>query len=280
MRRPGLAATAGVVALTALGLALWQPAQAQSPTATAPPTTAPSTTAAPTTSTTADPEQVAAGEALFNLNCVSCHGTGGVGTQSGPTLIGVGEAAADFQLQTGRMPLADPQGQAPAKPPAFSEDQIDQLVAYVGSLGIGTPIPDIDPADGNLAEGGELFRANCAACHGAAAVGGALSYGRYAPSLHDVPEVQIAEAVRVGPGQMPVFDDDVFDEDQLNSIVRYVLYLQDPADPGGFSLGRIGPVAEGYVAWVIGIGVVLVFIRWITRRGRPHEAATSEATDG
>lgn len=279
--RPGLVATAAVVLATAMALALWQPAQAQSPT-TAPPTTAPPpdaspTTAAPTTSTTADPELVASGESLFNLNCVSCHGTGGVGTQDGPTLIGVGEAAADFQLQTGRMPLADPQGQAPSKPPAFTEDQIEALVAYVGSLGEGPPIPDIDPADGNLAEGGELFRANCAACHGAAAVGGALSYGRYAPSLHDVPEVQIAEAVRVGPGQMPVFDQDVFDEHQLNSIVRYVVYLQDPADPGGFSLGRVGPVAEGYVAWVVGIGAVLVFIRWITRRGRRDEA---EASDG
>ena len=267
MRRPALVATAAVVLVTAVGLALWQPAQAQAPTTTAPSTTSVSpTSAAP--STTAPPELVAQGAQLFAVNCVSCHGSAGVGTADGPTLIGVGEASADFQLQTGRMPLADPQGQSPAKPPAFTEDEIQALVAYVGSLGEGTPIPDIDVAAGDLVEGGELYRSNCAACHGAAAVGGALSYGRYAPSLHSVPEVQIAEAVRVGPGQMPVFDEDVFDEHELNSIVKYVLSLQDPADPGGFSLGRIGPVAEGYVAWIVGIGLVIVYIRWITRGRR------------
>ncbi len=284
-RRPGLVATGAVVAVTALACALWQPALAQAP-ATSATSTSTSTSAAPSTTTStastlppAPPgigypdDYVAIGESLFNVNCVSCHGTGGVGTASAPTLIGVGEAAADFQLQTGRMPLADPQGQAPSKPPAFSDQEIQALVAYVGSLGEGTPIPNVDVDAGDLVEGGELFRANCAACHGAAAVGGALSYGRYAPSLHDVGTVQIAEAVRVGPGQMPVFDDDVFDEHELNSIVRYVEYLQDPADPGGFSLGRIGPVAEGYVAWVVGIGAVLVFVRWITRRRRSEAAA-------
>lgn len=258
LRRPALAAVTSVVAVTALALLLWQPAQAQSPLTT----TAPSTTAAPT----GPDDLVAIGEQLFDTGCVSCHGQGGVGTADGPSLLGAGEAAADFMLRTGRMPLADPQGQSPSKPAAYSDQEIQALVAYVGSLGEGTPIPQIDVAAGDLVEGGELFRANCAACHGAAAVGGALSYGNYAPSLHSVGEVQIAEAVRVGPGQMPVFDEDVFDEHQLNSLVAYVTYLQDPADPGGFSLGRVGPVAEGYLIWVVGISVVLVFVRWITRR--------------
>ena len=259
LRRPGLGAVASVVAVTALGLLLWQPAQAQSPATT--------TTAAPT----GPDDLVAIGEQLFDTGCVSCHGQGGVGTADGPSLIGAGEAAADFMLRTGRMPLADPQGQSPSKPPAYSDQEIQALVAYVGSLGQGTPIPQIDVEAGDLVEGGEIFRANCAACHGAAAVGGALSYGNYAPSLHDVGEVQIAEAVRVGPGQMPVFDEDVFDEHQLNSLVAYVVYLQDPADPGGFSLGRVGPVAEGYLIWVVGISVVLVFVRWITRRRTSHD---------
>lgn len=272
MTRSALAAAASVVALTAMLFVLWQPAQAQAPDT---PTPATSTSTSPTT-TPAPPRQgpddfVSIGEQLFDVNCVSCHGMGGVGTAGGPTLVGVGEASADFQLQTGRMPLADPQGQSPSKPRAFSDQEIQALVAYVGSLGEGAPIPNVDPAAGDLVAGGELFRANCAACHGAAAVGGALSYGRYAPSLHAVGETQIAEAVRVGPGQMPVFDSDVFDHDQLNSIVRYVRYLQDPADPGGFSLGRVGPVAEGYVAWIVGIGTVGVFIRWITRRRRVEE---------
>ena len=266
MSRSALLAGASVVAVTAVGMLLWQPAEAQSPTTTTPPTTAPATTAAPT----GPDDLVAIGEQLFDTGCVSCHGQGGVGTADGPSLLGAGEAAADFMLRTGRMPLADPQGQSPSKPPAYSDQEIQALVAYGGSLGEGTPIPQIDVEAGDLVEGGEIFRANCAACHGAAAVGGALSYGNYAPSLHDVGEVQIAEAVRVGPGQMPVFDEDVFDEHQLNSLVAYVVYLQDPADPGGFSLGRVGPVAEGYLIWVVGISVVLVFVRWITRRRTSH----------
>ena len=215
----------------------------------------------------------AIGEQLYDRNCVSCHGSDGVGTSDGPTLVGVGEASADFQLRTGRMPRANSQGQAPQKPPAFSDQEIQALVTYVGSLGEGPAIPRVREGTGDLADGGELYRANCQSCHGATAIGGALSFGDYAPDLRDVAHTQIAEAVRVGPGQMPVFDEAVFSDEELASIVRYVEYLQDPADPGGFSLGRIGPVTEGYVIWVVGAGAVVLFIRWITRTRRERSDA-------
>jgi ubiquinol-cytochrome c reductase cytochrome c subunit len=207
----------------------------------------------------ADPPaaRVARGEHLLLASCASCHGAGGVGTGQGPALIGVGAAAADFQLSTGRMPLANPKGQPVRKPKAFDAAEIKALVAYVASLGPGPPIPDVDEHAGRLSEGGTLFRLNCAACHSSAGVGGALSYGSDAPSLRGATSTQIAEAIRTGPGQMPVFGRTTFSNRQVDSITKYVKYLQDPDDPGGFSLGRVGPITEGMVALLVGLPLLL-----------------------
>jgi ubiquinol-cytochrome c reductase cytochrome c subunit len=210
------------------------------------------------------------GRQLFLTSCSSCHGAEGRGTDQGPSLIGVGAAAADFQLSTGRMPLADPTAQPVRKPPAFGRRDIEALVAYVASLGPGPPIPNVDVAAGDLARGGTLFRLNCAACHSASGVGGALSYGTDAPSLRSATPKQIAEAIRTGPGQMPVFGPETFSQQQLDSIVRYVRYLRDPEDPGGFSLGRIGPITEGMVALLLGLPLLLFACRRI-EEAHEHE---------
>jgi ubiquinol-cytochrome c reductase cytochrome c subunit len=215
-----------------------------------------------------DPAQVARGEELYLTSCVSCHGLAGAGTENGPPLLTAGEAAADFYLRTGRMPLAFPAPQPPDKPRAYDNDDIEALVAYVGSLGDGPAIPDVDPDRGDLALGGELFRANCAACHNASAIGGALSHGNYAPSLQHTAALQIGEAMRVGPGQMPQFGPDVFTDDELDSIVRYVRYLHAPDDPGGLDLGYTGPVPEGFVAFMFGLAGLIVVAYWITRERR------------
>jgi quinol---cytochrome-c reductase cytochrome c subunit len=208
------------------------------------------------------------GQQLFLTSCSSCHGARGHGTGQGPTLVNAGAAGASFQLTTGRMPLTDPGAQPVRKPPAFRPAEIDALVAYVASLGHGPPIPNVDIAAGNLSRGGTLFRFNCAACHSTTGVGGALSYGDDAPSLREATPQQIGEAMRSGPGQMPVFGADTLSRHQLNSIARYVKYLQEPDDPGGFSLGRIGPITEGMVALLLGIPLLL-FVT--TRIEESHE---------
>jgi len=204
-------------------------------------------------------------EQLFITGCSSCHGIDGTGTDQAPSLERAGAASAYYYLETGRMPTSEVDEQPRRKRPAYSPEEIELLVEHVASLGEGPEVPDVDVEDGDLAEGGELFRANCAPCHAAAGIGGALSYGRAAPGLHEsTPEV-IAAAMRVGPGQMPVFDEDVFDDEEVASIVRYARYLDSPETPGGAALGGAGPIPEGFVAWVLGIGPLLLAVFWIGR---------------
>ena len=210
-----------------------------------------------------DADLITKGRRLFRTGCSSCHGADGDGTDIAPSLVGVGAAAADFQLSTGRMPDTDPDAEPESKPPAYEPDEIDALVAYVASLGPGPPIPDVNDPPGDLTEGAELFLLNCAACHSAGANGGALSSGRNAPTLHGATSVQIAEAMRTGPGEMPRFGGDTLSDSQVNSIVKYVRYLRDPADPGGFSLGRVGPITEGLVALLFGLVVLAFVCHWI-----------------
>lgn len=190
------------------------------------------------------------GADIYDESCLSCHGPDGDGTEYGPALDQAGEAAADFQLRTGRMPLADPQDQTKRKPPAFDPDEIAALVDYVGSLGEGPAIPAVDPASGDLSEGQELFVTNCAACHGATANGGAAGVGALAPSLYASEPLDIAEAVITGPGEMPVFE---FSDDERDSLIRYLVYLQNEDAPGGADIGGIGPVPEGFVGWSVGM---------------------------
>ncbi|HXF37965.1 MAG TPA: c-type cytochrome [Actinomycetota bacterium] len=207
-------------------------------------------------------ELVRRGAELYATSCASCHGPGGEGTADGPPLIGVGAAAVDFMLATGRMPLADPDAQPVRQAPAFDRSGIEALVAFVGTLGPGgAPIPSVDPGAGDLGLGRAVYASSCMACHGAGATGDALVGGAVAPALDRATALQIAEAVRIGPGQMPPFGPDEIDQRQLDSLARYVTYLRGAPDPGGAALGRVGPVAEGFVGWFVGLGALLVVIR-------------------
>jgi ubiquinol-cytochrome c reductase cytochrome c subunit len=211
-----------------------------------------------------DDQLVAQGATLFATSCASCHGQDGQGSEFGPPLIGVGAAAADFQLRTGRMPFSDKPGvQAKRKPPAFDDRQIRQLVAYVASLGDGPPIPQVAVNDGYVSRGQQLFVVNCAPCHGATANGGAVGGGAVAPALDVATPVQVAEAMLTGPGQMPVFD---FDAADVNAVASYIDYLHGSSHPGGFSIGGIGPVPEGFVGWVLGMGLLFVIVVLVGRQ--------------
>jgi len=208
----------------------------------------------------------ASGRQLFVAGCASCHGmTAGGVSQRGPSLVGVGAQAADFYLTTGRMPLNAP-GQEPHRGhPAYAPAQIRDLVAYIQSLG-GPPIPSVDPAQGSLSHGRQLFASNCAGCHQIGGTGGVVP-GASVPALDTATPTQIAEAVRIGPFVMPRFTSAALDQHDIDSITRYVLALRShPDDRGGWSLGHLGPIPEGMVAWLIGIAALLAVARVVGER--------------
>ena len=211
-----------------------------------------------------DAAAVEAGQELYNKSCISCHGANLEGVEGrGPSLIGVGEAAVYFQVHTGRMPLVRQEAQAAERPPVFSEEEIDQLMAYVQANGGGPTVPSGDLRAGDLAEGGELFRLNCAQCHNFVGEGGALSSGKRAPSLREADDMTIYTAMLSGPENMPVFGDNQLTPDEKRAIINYVQTIKAQADPGGAGIGRVGPVAEGLVIWVVGIGALLFGIFWM-----------------
>jgi len=213
-----------------------------------------------------------AGKELFNNSCITCHGINAQGVEGrGPSLIGVGSASVQFQVGTGRMPMARQEAQAEEKPPQFDEKQTNQIGQYIQELGGGPQMPsgelteNLESNPEALASGGELFRLNCTSCHGFGGGGGALSSGKYAPALHDATPEEIYAAMLTGPQNMPVFGDNQLTPDQKREIITYVTQqLQNDRDPGGlFNLGRYGPVTEGLAIFAIGITILVFTSLWI-----------------
>jgi ubiquinol-cytochrome c reductase cytochrome c subunit len=215
----------------------------------------------------APPSQATEGKQLYEERCATCHGEQGQGTATAPPISGLGPAWYDFMLSTGRMPVDRPVVQAGRKSAAFTRPQIDALIAYLVSLppGGGVPIPAVDAALGNLPQGQSVFELNCAPCHGTTGNGGAVG-PQVAPSLHVATPTQIAEAVRIGPGAMPPFDVRTLTQQDLDSLVRYVLYLRAPLNAGGAGLGHYGPIIEGFVGLLVGLGALVLVIRYIGSR--------------
>jgi ubiquinol-cytochrome c reductase cytochrome c subunit len=202
------------------------------------------------------------GQQLYAASCSTCHGLDAEGTANGPSLQGVGPAAVDFMLSSGRMPLADPGEQPVRQEPRFTDDQIDAIVAYVSSIAPGGPeIPDVVAARGELPRGFHLFLNNCSGCHGAAGIGDSVGGGQIAPSLYPPTATEIGEAIRIGPGVMPRFGENDLSRDELDSIARYLEWVRDNGDEGGFQLGRVGAVAEGLIAVTVGLGLLVLVIR-------------------
>ena len=232
------------------------------------------------------------GRELFLISCVFCHGQNGEGvlteggTQYGPSLAGVGAAAADFQLDTGRMPLVQPGVQGEPKAADFNEGEIAALSAYVGSLGPGPAIPDesdyslegldADQREEAIARGGQIFLTNCTACHNFSGNGGAMPGGGQAPTILNSTPEHIYEAMLTGPGNMDVFSNGNLTPDEKRDVIAYIETLRDQPEYGGFGLGGLGPVSEGLFAWVVGIGAMVGFAVWIAA----HTTRSTKQKDG
>ena len=207
------------------------------------------------------------GRALYETSCISCHGDNGQGVQDrGPSLIGVGSASVEFQVETGRMPASRQEAQIDRKPPMFDRDQARQLGQYIQELGGGPQVPfqgDKMTADADIAHGGKLFRVNCSSCHAFSAGGGALSSGKFAPTLEPSTDRQLYAAMLTGPQNMPVFGDNQLSPQDKYDIIAYVQNLKSDTDPGGWGLGRFGPVTEGVAIFLFGMVVLVFAALWI-----------------
>ncbi|HYU48792.1 MAG TPA: c-type cytochrome [Candidatus Limnocylindria bacterium] len=203
------------------------------------------------------------GRAIYLRGCASCHGPQGEGTADGPSLQGSGAAAADFMLRTGRMPLNLPGDPTRRRPAAYDDATIRVLVDYVASLGSGPPIPNVVVSGADVARGRALYTAECASCHGPSGGGDAIGGGVSAPSLMESDPRTVGEAVRVGPGAMPVFNEAGLSDAEVADIAAYVQFLRNPPTPGGVQPPLVGPVVEGFVAVVIGLGLLIVMVRWV-----------------
>ena len=222
----------------------------------------------------------ARGRELYENACASCHGPDPAGPSYYPTVPSLnnvgGAAAVNWVLRTGRMPWKDNKGPAIERgKQRFSDEDVRALVVYIGKAVGDAQLPDVDPARGNLQRGRELYGQACAACHGMNGAGAALGGENIAVSLQDVHPQDVAEAIKIGPGQMPVgggMTDYEFgtaqSQQDVDDIAAYVESLRtDPYNEGGAPIGGKGPVPEGFVAWVIGLGLLVVASRWIAGRG-------------
>jgi ubiquinol-cytochrome c reductase cytochrome c subunit len=231
--------------------------------------------------------QIDSGRKLFLVGCAFCHGQSGQGVktldgnQIGPSLVGVGAAAVDFQVGTGRMPVAQPGAQVPQKEVVYTPQEIADLAAFVASLGPGPAIPNAQDYDINgmtteqrqeaIVQGGLIFRTNCTACHNFEGAGGAMPRGGYAPKILGVEPKYIYEAMLTGPQAMDNFSNGNLSPAEKKDIIAYLQSLKDSPEYGGFGLGGVGPVSEGLFAWLFGIGALVGVATWIAA----HTARTS-----
>lgn len=225
-----------------------------------------------TSSTTVSADDIEAGEQLFLGNCATCHGTNAEGTEAGPSLHGVGAAAVDFQVATGRMPLPAPGVQAVRNgaQDTFTAEEITQMAAYVDSLAPGPAVPEeewLDYAQGDPANGGAIYRTNCAMCHNSSGTGGALTRGKFAPTLMDVEPQHIYEAMLTGPQSMPVFNDANITPEEKRDVIAFLKYVEEGGnDHGGHTLGSLGPAGDALFAWTLGIGAFIAAAVWLGRK--------------
>jgi ubiquinol-cytochrome c reductase cytochrome c subunit len=262
-RHPAAGFAAVAVGLVAAG-ALYSTLSAGGASAAAPP---------------ANQTQIAQGQALFSTSCSSCHGLNAQGTSQAPSLIGAGAAAVDFQVSTGRMPAKDLTAENDRKPASFTPSQIAAMAAYIASLGGGPAIPSaaqVSTSGADTALGQQLFSTNCSQCHGFAGAGGALTYGKNAPSLNAATPTQIYEAMLTGPEAMPVFGDGTITPQEKQDIIAYVTQTRTETNPGGLSLGRTGTTTEGLVGWLAGLGFLVLIAMWLTTKRRDNLKAESE----
>lgn len=234
-----------------------------------------STTRASAQETVEDPTQegdVELGAQLYSQNCAQCHAADGTGVivpgtdRRAPALVDRPEITAayvDLVMRTGRMPpAADPFDNQPREV-AYDEVQRAAVTAYVvQQFGLAGTIPVVP--EGDAGRGQNLYATNCAACHGSTGAGGVAGGGAWTPNVNTSDAVTIAEAIRVGPFQMPAFGADQLSDQQLGDVAAF---LEEVRAEEGTPLGlvELNPVfASGFVALLALVMILSLF--WISAR--------------
>jgi ubiquinol-cytochrome c reductase cytochrome c subunit len=210
----------------------------------------------------------ALGKLAYQTRCASCHGEDLRGGVNAPSLRGVGAADLDFWMVTGRMPAAVPWLEVGHRGPQIGQSEIEAIESYVASIAPGGPaIPQV-ATGGDAAHGRELFAENCEHCHGVDGAGAALGGRAWAPALRAASITQVAEAIRVGPGNMPKFAPSQLDDPALRDLVTYVSSLDADAAVGAFPLRSSGPVPEGLYGW-LSVAALCLFAYAFSKRRTP-----------
>lgn len=189
------------------------------------------------------------GAQIFAANCSGCHGARGEGL-FGPSLA----AAASPDLVAGKIRAG---GFGMPSLARLGEATINAAAGYVA----GT-LSDPSARGADAVDGGGLYRLYCSGCHGATARGGALANGKNAPSLAKYPAAEVLAAVILGRSNMPVFAGNTLNVRQQTAVALYVRDLISPVRPGGSGLGFVGPVAEGALAG-LGLLVLVLLAVWL-----------------
>lgn len=159
---------------------------------------------------------------------------------------------------------------APQAMPAFAGKLTDAEITAVAEY-VATKLSDPAARTAKTSDGGVLYRLYCAGCHSSTGRGGSLAGGQNAPWFQGIPAARAWAAMLRGPSNMPIFAGSAFDVRQQAAVGRYVDVLTAPPSPGGDGLGWVGPVAEGCVAMLAVVGLVLggVWLAW--RKGGSTE---------
>jgi ubiquinol-cytochrome c reductase cytochrome c subunit len=187
-----------------------------------------------------DEAVVTRGAELYAANCASCHGPRGEGgpangVRAGPPLAGIHVAYVDQQMRTGRMPIADRSaGVVRDDATPLDDAEREAILAWAGeALELTGDIPEV--GEGDRSSGQELYTVHCAACHGSVGNGGISGSGVLVLGLRGLDPIAIVEATRVGPYDMPAFDEDLISEEEANDIAAFA--SQDLGDPDVTLLG-------------------------------------------
>ena len=129
---------------------------------------------------------------------------------------------------------------------------------------MATELSDPAARTAQVGEGGVIYRLYCAGCHSTTGAGGALTTTN-APTFRGKPAANALAAMLSGPNQMPTFAD-TLDVRQQAAVSRYVQVLVEPPSPGGWGLGWVGPVSEGFAALAT-VGVI-VLVAMLMSRGK------------